>query len=257
MHEFWSIILSIESALTRGDRAKAILTDRPRLKQFLDHCCVVRHYHFSIKKCGSLQCSICKPPRLSSDVFSTVCHLPDPVPDADGEHYKSFDDLYSTATTERYRPSLQSDSRKGHLMPFSPCAQQARNVAECILCSECLRPRVLYAQHKLRYQELTTLKAVLQDYFYTCGSVLQDAITDPESPTGLVLAKVFVRANLTCQDHIEVPFYSSEVFLDICVHCGCSTTFVDNPDIYPTCSFCYKTETKVFKRKRRKFQPKK
>lgn len=37
------------------------------------------------------------------------------------------------------------------------------------------------------------------------------APTDPPS-TADVLKRVFVRANLSCRDDIEVPFYSSECF---------------------------------------------
>ena len=88
-------------------------------------------------------------------------------------------------------------------MPFSPNAQYARNVSECLMCSECLRPRVIYAKHKLRFQDSTDLKIILGDVFYTCGSTIQEMISDPESSESLLLSKVFVRANLSCQDHVE------------------------------------------------------
>lgn len=62
----------------------------------------------SIKKCGKQGCTICLPPRLTSDVFSTLAFLPDPVPDPDNDqHYKSFDALYGTLTSEQHRPSLK------------------------------------------------------------------------------------------------------------------------------------------------------
>ena len=98
---FWNIISSVDKAVTQNDRAKAILSDRPKLKLFMEHCCVVRHYHFSIKKCGLSECSICKPPRLPDEIFKSLHCLPDPIPDSDGEHYKSFDDVYGTKTTEK------------------------------------------------------------------------------------------------------------------------------------------------------------
>ena len=46
------------------------------LKQFLDHCCQIRHFSFMTLKCGSSDCRICKPPRLPKEVFDTLHHLP-------------------------------------------------------------------------------------------------------------------------------------------------------------------------------------
>ena len=41
-----------------------------------------------------------------------------------------------------------------------------------------------------------------------------------------VLTKVYVRSNLTCSDHVEVPYHSSEAFLDGYIHCGCEGNIV-------------------------------
>ena len=81
---------------------------------------------FSVKKCGKLGCSICKVPRLSSDIFCNIHHLPDPIPE--GVKYKDFEDLYGYQTSEEYRPSLSYHGAKQHGMPFSPSAQFANNV---------------------------------------------------------------------------------------------------------------------------------
>ena len=56
-------------------------------------------------KCGNTSCLICKPVRLDLDIFKSLHYLPDPVPGDDG-HYKSFEELYGTITTEQYIPSL-------------------------------------------------------------------------------------------------------------------------------------------------------
>ena len=60
------------------------------LKKFLDHCCRFRHYQFSIKKCGAEDCDICRPPRLSQEIFETVNVLPDPVPGEDERYLYTF-----------------------------------------------------------------------------------------------------------------------------------------------------------------------
>ena len=47
---------------------------------------------FSILKCNSPDCDICKAPRLPPDIFEQMHHLPDPVPS--GERFMSFTELY-------------------------------------------------------------------------------------------------------------------------------------------------------------------
>ena len=167
---FWEIVRTVDDTVTRDDRAKKVLTNRPALKQFFEHCCLVRHYQFAIKKCGDSSCDICKPPRLPQPVFQSLHHIPDPVPDSDGLHYKPFDILYGRSTTEQHRPSLQANSQhcKAHGMPFSPSAQTARTVSQTVLCLECLRPRVIYAQRKLSFQERLQLQQILEDFCYPC-----------------------------------------------------------------------------------------
>lgn len=42
--------------------------------------CNERRYMFSVKKCKSEGCAICRPPRLPPHIFQTLRHLPDPQP---------------------------------------------------------------------------------------------------------------------------------------------------------------------------------
>lgn len=93
---------------------------------FLESHCKVCHYMFSVKKCGSTDCTTCKVPRLPIDVLNDIHHLPDPIPD--GDKYKSFDDVYGSQTSERHRSSLSTPGAKNHGMPFPPSAQYAKNV---------------------------------------------------------------------------------------------------------------------------------
>ena len=214
-------LLKIEPLLTRGDTNSSVIPLRPGLKRFLDHFCVDRRYFFSIKKCGSTTCSICRPPQLPVDIFDTLHHLPDPVPDSTGEHYKDFDDIYGSNTTEKHRPSLADSSRKPHGLPFQPNAQYAKNVNETIKCTECLKPRVLYSKNKLKFTDQITLQNLLVNVNYSCGSVLSDIQDETLSNSQReVVDKVFVRANLQCEDKIETPYYSSNSFSDVCIHCG-------------------------------------
>ena len=172
----WSRILHIDGQLSQEDTSAKILPQRPGLKRFLEHCCQERLYSFSIKKCGSTACSICAPPRLPGEVFETLHYLPDPVPDMTGEHYKEFEALYGTCTTEKYCPSLVEKSHKSHGMPFQPNAQFARCVCVTLQCSECLKPRLLYSQRKLKLQEVQYLKDKFVDMIYSCGSILSELL---------------------------------------------------------------------------------
>ena len=94
MEALWSYILDVDESVSQDDRAKDV-SKKKDLQRFMDHCC---HYMFGIKKCGVSSCSICRPPRLPPDVFAKIHHLPDPHKDASGEHYPTFDNLYSKMT---------------------------------------------------------------------------------------------------------------------------------------------------------------
>ena len=95
--------------------------------------------------------------------------------------------------------------------------------------------------------KISGLEKIIEDVYYTCGSTFQE-LTDNESTSyAQLIRKVFVRANVSCQDHVEVPYYSSNVFSDICVHCACS--------MKSTCTLCFENQPKVYKRKRKQFSP--
>ena len=46
----------------------------------------------SLKKCGSRDCIICKPPRLNDQDFKRLNHLPNPIPGTD-DHYKELGEV--------------------------------------------------------------------------------------------------------------------------------------------------------------------
>ena len=108
--------------------------------------------------------------------FEQLHRLPDPVPGED-MHYKSFEDLYGTQTTEDHRPSLKNAKSKGkmkitrakHTMPFCPSAARAKNVGITVSCVECEKPRLLFSAKKLAEKDKTILQGFLDTIFYTCG----------------------------------------------------------------------------------------
>ena len=98
--------------------------------------------------------------------------------------------LYKTLTTEQHQPTLKNKSAP-HGIPFNLNAQAAR---ELILCSECLKPRVIFSQRKLSI--LDVLSRTIEGLFYSCGSVLQGLeveVRPGEDPSVLTLFdRVFV-----------------------------------------------------------------
>jgi hypothetical protein len=77
INEFWNVLLKIDSALTREDTTKSSLKKLTSLNSFISHCCVFKKYSVSIKKCGKMDCSICKPVKMPLETFSSESKLND------------------------------------------------------------------------------------------------------------------------------------------------------------------------------------
>ena len=112
----WSILSQIDPSFNMtGNIQKKELKNFPTLKAFLDLHMTQRQYFVCFNKCKPENaCDYCQlhPPRLPMNVFSDLHPLPDPVPSHDGQHYKPFDILYGTITSEDYRPSLNTKGAK-------------------------------------------------------------------------------------------------------------------------------------------------
>ena len=110
-------VKSMDSSLERSDTKKPLVEGKKQLQGFLASHCKIRHYMFSVKKCGDPDCHVCKAPQLHCETFANIHHLPDPVPF--GEKYKEFETVYGAHTTENHRPSLSaSGTGAKHGMPF-------------------------------------------------------------------------------------------------------------------------------------------
>ena len=86
----------------------------------------------SLRKCGSRDCIIFKPPKLNDQDFRRLNHLPDPIPGADN-HYKEFSKVFGTKTTEGTMPSLKTGHKdRGHKIPFNLVKQHGSNTGLAI-----------------------------------------------------------------------------------------------------------------------------
>lgn len=236
-------MLEIDADLANCGTTQNDLKGKKQFHSFLaSHCCL-RHYMFCVKKCGKAACKVCQPPTLPIDVFESLHFIPDPEPET-AEKYKSFQQLYGTATTDKHRPSLGKKPECVHGMPFSPTAQTAKNVEIVVLCSECEKPRVLHCKHVVRGKERTNLNNVLEDLSYQCGSSLNDVDIEESH----ILRSVYARQNLTCEMDIEVTYYSAG-FEPVCFYCGAAESLVRQDDKYPMCEMCVSLN-KTFVQKR-------
>lgn len=118
------------------------------------------------------------------------------------------------------------------------------------MCTECLKPRVIYSQRKLTSVESQVLLRTLDGLLFSGGSSLQGIYVDSGEDIS-IFDRVFVRSNLSCDDPVEIPYYLSEKFALVCTHCGC-TTLEAAQGQYPLYGHCRSDGKRpVWKRKRK------
>ena len=147
--DLFSEMMKIDASVAKSDTTQQKVNGKAAFLQFLKTHCLQRQYTFSIKTCDDISCTVCLPPRLNNDVFSMLSHLPDPVPN--GDHYKSFADIYGSMTSECHLPSLHEKEAKGHKILFNP---SAKNTGILLICEECIKPRLIHSQRKLKADKI-------------------------------------------------------------------------------------------------------
>ncbi|CAG8828423.1 21830_t:CDS:2, partial [Racocetra persica] len=141
------------------------------------------------------------------------------------DRYTTFQQVYSTKTTEEYRPTYIQSKANSESIPKS------------ILIFEKICEQQDYQQ-------------ILESYLYFCGA--------PIFLDDYYLKEViFVRSQINCNSPIEILYYSSrkENYL-ICYYCGSREDLVTPPQslkerfkqIYLLCEFC-QLDQKEFHRK--------
>ena len=252
----WNSLLLIDDSLTMEDNSKKSIQNKFEFLEFYNHCCRSRHYFFEIKKCGSLDCHICKPIRCNSETWLKVHNFPDPIPTIDGKKYESFEKLYGQET----RPSLKEKNKSNNEMGFKSSAQNCKNVGTLIQCGECDKWRVIYSKSKLSLQEDNELTRILDGIQYTCGDTFYDLANSiniqSSNGTDDSMKKLFsivkVNNTLTCNSPIEISYYSSGLYNEtLCFNCGIECEEQHNHDEYfPYCEDC--NVLVVNKKRRRK-----
>ncbi|XP_064612507.1 uncharacterized protein LOC135476417 [Liolophura sinensis] len=137
--------------------------------------------------------------------------LPDPVLDQSGEHYKPFETVNGTETSEDDCPSLLEEAAKAQQKKHVLTAQNAQAVFECV---ECKKPKVVYSKSKLTERQQAQPITTMTEYEYSCGA----PVIPPNNP---LYSKVFMRLGITCESLVETPYYSSDIGQkDLCCFCG-------------------------------------
>ena len=218
--------LGLSAKITKAQASKMA-----NFQRFFDAHCISRQYSFSVLKCQDDHCPFHKPPRLEDELFKELRHLPDGMISSDGVHYMAFGQLYGKDTVEEQKPSRSSSSSKeGHGLLFNPSAQTAGRLKRTVTCKECDKPRVLHAAKKLKKPELEKLDRALDATDFTCETTAQDLAAAGHPASQAILSQVYIRSDLRCADTVEISYYSSAAFPQICCYCACSNDLVSGED---------------------------
>ena len=238
----------IDSSLVMGQLQQEHLKDAADLKVFMKEHCHSSHYLFQVKKCAKESCSYCSnhPVRLPQHEYEKLKFLPLPRLNVTKDHYRKFTEVYGQEPSEEDRPSLaptvsseakEADKENKKLLV-------AGKVRSVIVCSDCSKPRCVYAAASLGSEDRNQLKCLVETKVYTCGSIL----FPPESP---LHRTVICRQNLSCLSPMETQYYSgvATAFPPVCWYCAgpeemlTNDEFMDNlrsqyAVVRPICFLC-------------------
>ncbi|XP_036973354.1 uncharacterized protein LOC119030097 [Acanthopagrus latus] len=220
----------------------------PAFTEWVQKHCWQCRYLFQIRTCDDTEC--CSVPSLLSE---RMIWLPDPMPDASGDHYLTLAEVMGKDTDDAHQPSAQ----QSHKHKQAACvdfflsdalekqqqesrlftAQHARAVVGCM---ECSKPRVIYSMRLLSSHHQATLAVALSDdgMDYTCESYILE-------PKHQLSSTVQVRLSPSCGDPIELAYYRAPFGRqDLCAHCGgpqgntCPALLLKFKTVLPCCHIC-------------------
>ncbi|XP_062587035.1 uncharacterized protein LOC134248648 [Saccostrea cucullata] len=107
------------------------LKNYPVLQKFLESHCQRHHYLFTMKRCRDQDCAVCtisSDDRVPIELLESLHKFPLPVPGDQADHYKSFDEVWGSVPTEKFRPSLGRllDESQEVVVPFTVSGENCR-----------------------------------------------------------------------------------------------------------------------------------
>jgi hypothetical protein len=227
--------------------------------EWLTAHCRSRHYSFQIRKCGDRNC--CLEPHSPPEDLQW---LPDPVLDPDDRlHYKRYDTVKGTETTEEDRPSLKipAKTKKGQRPPTVPVVsapdapevpeRDTAHVPEGTSTIEAPDSQIIVApfmsSDKCSVQTARLIVSCVEcekpRVIYCKNSLserqkisLATSMSQFDYTCGAALLppshslcqKVMTRGSLVCALPLEIPYYGSGLGqTDMCCHCGVLEGIVD------------------------------
>ncbi|CAG8737947.1 16007_t:CDS:1, partial [Cetraspora pellucida] len=164
------------------------------------------------------------------------------------DYYATFQQVYSTKTTEEYRLTYIQSKANSESIPKSILIFE--KIRGYIDCENCRKRYCVYSNKSLTNEEQLDYQQILESYSYSCGA--------PIFPDNHYLKEViFVRSQINCDSPIEILYYSSRKGnYPICYYCGSREDLVTPSQflkeqfkqIYPLCEFC-QLDQKEFHRK--------
>ena len=137
-------------------------------------------------------CTVCQPIRLRKEIFDQASHLPDPVPDeANKGHYQKFSDIFGTEITEIHLPSFKLMEQE-NMMGFTTLKQHVLITNLTIICTECDKPRLIYAQKKQYSNILRKFKQITSDLLFICNTTVSRQTSNNKG-----LSQLHIRGNPT------------------------------------------------------------
>ena len=188
-----------------------------------------------VQKCSDQSCPYHEPLRGNFEVST----FPDPVPnEIDGAlHYKEGVD-----PQEVYLPSILGNVEKSpHGVPFSPTAKTAKKVGFVVTCMKCEKPRLLHSERKIKKEDISSAKRMMNKITYMCGAALSEYQASRNDRDERHLKTIFVKENLSCSSKIEIPYFSVDNYPIVCIYCGIAgthRTLNSSVEWYPKCNNC-------------------
>lgn len=184
------------------------------------------HYSFQLKKCNSCAYCTMNPPRMPENKFEDLHFLPVPLP-GENNQYMSFTELYGQNNKEEHRPGATHNAEENVNDKLRRDLFKNVKVRDVILCSECSKPRCIFAEKKLTREQDELILRIKEESFYTCGDAL---VQDDSDEVGMV-----VREGISCNSGIETTYYSASLkhYLPlVCIQCGSADDLLDDNHPY-------------------------
>ena len=139
-------------------------TKYPKCYEFYSKNCVSRTYHFYIFKCSVADCPWHEPIR-----FGKVTNFEDLVPSEIADGAVKY--ILGLDRSEKVLPpKLENPGKCTHGIPFTSTVKTTITVNKIVKCIHCLKPRVVCSKKKLFDACKWSMKPMLNDFQYVCGS---------------------------------------------------------------------------------------